>query len=170
MSNTNEIPEIPCYKDYEDKRQYKIDYLRWRRKYDNNFRETNLNRVKAKYHNDPATRDRHLMLRKSATYTVYKITNSINDFVYIGSTGYRLTGRLSSHYASIFSSDRKSKFFEFVRSVSDKNSFYEIFKIEPIIEGIETKQQAIQMEIKTIQYYISNGIELLNTEFMASIN
>lgn len=131
----------PKFSDYEDKAQYSRDYNNWR------------------YANEPEIRSRVKSNNYNDTYTIYKITNSINDKIYIGSTKLKLNNRLNSHKSDAFGKESKSDFYQFVRSVCSKETFYEVFKIEPIETGIIDKADAWKIEG---EYIINAGDKVFN--------
>ena len=91
---------------------------------------------------------------------IYKITNNVNDIVYIGQTIEDLNIRLSKHKYEI--KREKSYFYKEMTKIGTKN--FQIEEIEKIygIDKIDLNLKLRENETKYIRFFRNNNIKLYN--------
>ena len=91
---------------------------------------------------------------------IYKIVNSENDKVYIGSTTSRLCDRMSRHrYQAIRLAAQYGKLYKSMRIHGVENFKIKLVKDYPC----ETEEQLLAKEFQIIKKYVAKGIVLYNT-------
>ena len=88
---------------------------------------------------------------------IYKITNNVNDKVYIGFTTQLLCNRMSTHRYDAKTND--SKLYKSMRCNGVENFTIQLIKGYPC----NNKEQLLAAEFDIIQKYISKGLVLYNT-------
>ena len=88
---------------------------------------------------------------------IYKIVNTVNDKVYIGSTTCTLAQRMAGH--RVWAKTNRSKIYKAMRCHGVQNFKIELIKDYPC----ESKKQLEDREFKIIKKYLANGVTLYNT-------
>lgn len=83
-------------------------------------------------------------------FTIYKITNIINQKIYIGQTSRTIWERFSNHCVYALTYNYNTFFYKAIRKYGKEN-----FIIEPVEENISTKQEADEKEKHYIHKYNS---------------
>lgn len=94
--------------------------------------------------------------KKNMLYNFYKITNSVDDKIYIGCTSSDINKRFKQHLRNIDNKKyKKTKLYVHMKNIGILN-----FKIEFIKEHYCTKNEALKIETELINEYdsIKNGL------------
>ena len=95
-------------------------------------------------------------------YKIYKITNKINEKIYIGSTSASLEKRFKQHISN--SKLKNAPILEAIRTLGEEN-----FEIE-LIKSVETKEESKFIETEIIKKSINEGLELYNIHKESNIS